>query len=159
MSCGREATVAPMHAAFDADRRRTEAAQSALTLCAGVDALARDAETAVARDDDALLSLLEQRDVMLQDLAEQLAVLRLERPTADSAWLRTTERVVDGAEALVDEVLAAVSTSQRITAQLTARIARRAEELRAELDVVQRASTASSAYGLGGGARQVDRRR
>lgn len=153
----------PATAAASADAhaaaRRTAAARNALALCAGADALARDVEAAVGRDDDALFLLLEERDRMLADLAEQMVVLRTERPRADSAWFRATERVVDGADALVDEVLAAVSTSQRITVELTARIARRAEEIRAELDAVQRASTASSAYGLVGGARQVDWRR
>jgi hypothetical protein len=96
---------------------------------------------------------------MLQDLAEQLVVLRLERPTADSALFASTERVVDEAEALVADVCTAVHLSHRITVELAAKVGRRAEELRAELDDVQRATTAGMAYGVAAGARLVDRRR
>jgi hypothetical protein len=140
---------------------RARAARTALALCASADALAREmeVEVATAADDHRLFALLEQRDVMLQDLAEQLVVLRLERPTADSALFAATERVVDEADALVAEVCAAVDTSHRITVELAAKVGRRAEELRGELDAVQRASNAGVAYGMAGGARLVDRRR
>lgn len=135
------------------------AARSALALCASADAIAREVEVEVTSpaDDHRLFALLEQREVMLQDLAEQLIVLRLERPTADSALFAATERVVDEAEALVAEVCSAVTTSHRITVELAAKVARRSEEIRAELDAVQRASTASVAYGMNAGARLVDR--
>lgn len=141
--------------------RRTDAARAALALCASADALAREVEVAVtsAADDHRLFALLEQRDEMLQDLAEQLVLLRTERPTADSAVFAASERVVDEAEALVADVCAAVETSHRVTVELAAKVGRRAEELRAELDSVQRASTATVAYGVPGGARLVDRRR
>jgi hypothetical protein len=43
--------------------------------------------------------------------------------------------------------------------ELAAKVGRRAEELRSELDAVQRASTAGTAYGMAGGARLVDRLR
>jgi hypothetical protein len=43
--------------------------------------------------------------------------------------------------------------------ELAAKVGRRAEELRAELDDVQRATTAGMAYGVAAGARLVDRRR
>lgn len=140
---------------------RTQAARTALALCASADALAREVEVEVtaAADDHRLFALLEQREVMLQDLAEQLVILRLERPTADSALFASTERVVDEAEALVGEVCAAVATSHRVTVELAAKVGRRAAELRAELEAVQRASTAGVAYGVTGGARIVDRRR
>lgn len=141
--------------------RRADAARTALALCASADALAREVEVEVtaAEDDHRLFALLEQREEMLRDLAEQLVVLRGERPTADSAAFAATERVVDEAEALVAEVCAAVETSHRVTMELAAKVGRRADELRAELDAVQRASTASVAYGAPGGARLVDRRR
>ncbi len=140
---------------------RTHAARAALALCASADALAREVEVevATAADDHRLFALLEQRDVMLQDLAEQLVVLRLERPTADSALFAATERVVDEADALVADVCSALDSSHRITVELAAKVARRAEVLRGELDAVQRASTAGVAYGMAGGARLVDRRR
>jgi len=140
---------------------RTHAARAALALCASADALAREVEVEVssAADDHRLFALLEQREELLQDLAEQIVMLRLERPTADSALFAATERVVDEADALVAEVCAAVSTSHRITMELAAKVGRRAEELRSELDAVQRASTAGTAYGMAGGARLVDRLR
>lgn len=140
---------------------RVKAARAALSLCAHADALAReaDAEVDTAADDHRLFALLEQRETMLQDLAEQLLVLRLHRPTADSALFAATERVVDEADALVAEVCSAVSTSHRITMELAAKVSRRSEEIRAELDAVQRASTASTAYGMPGGPRLVDRLR
>lgn len=140
---------------------RAHAARAALALCASADALAREVEVevATAADDHRLFALLEQRDVMLQDLAEQLVVLRFERPTADSALFAATERVVDEADALVAEVCSAVDSSHRVTMELAAKVSRRAEELRGELDAVQRASTAGVAYGMAGGARLVDRRR
>lgn len=140
---------------------RIKAARAALTICAHADALAREADAEVdsLADDHRLFALLEQREVMLQDLAEQLLVLRLHRPTADSALFAATERVVDEADALVSDVCSAVSTSHRITVELAAKVARRSEEIRAELDAVQRASHASAAYGLPGGARLVDRLR
>lgn len=140
---------------------RSQAARTALALCASADALAREVEVEVASaaDDHRLFALLDQRETMLHNLAEQLHVLRAERPTADSVLFVATEKVVDDADALVSKVLAAVTTSHRITVELAAKVGRRAEEIRAELDAVQRASTASSAYGLAGGARLVDRRR
>lgn len=138
---------------------RTHAARTALALCASADALAREVEVEVTApaDEHRLFALLEQREVMLQELAEQLVVLRLQRPTADSALFAATERVVDDADALVSEVFAAVTASHRVTVELAAKVGRRAEELRAELDAVQRASTAGTAYGVPAGARLVDR--
>ncbi len=140
---------------------RTHAARAALALCASADALAREVEVevATAADDHRLFALLEQREGMLQDLAEQLVVLRLERPTADNPLFAATERVVDDADALVAEVCAAVDTSHRVTMELAAKVGRRAEELRSEIEAVQRASTAGVAYGLASGARLVDSRR
>ena len=93
------------------------------------------------------------------NVAEQLVVLRQERPTADSALFAATERVVDDADALVGEVCAAVETTHHLTMELAAKVGRRAEALRNELESVQRASTAGAAYGTAGGARLVDRRR
>jgi hypothetical protein len=145
----------------DSSASRTHAARAALALCASADALAREVEVEVssAADDHRLFALLEQREEMLRDLAEQIVALRYERPTADSALFAATERVVDEADALVAEVCTAVSASHRITMELAAKVGRRATELRSELDAVQRASTAGTAYGMAGGARLVDRLR
>jgi hypothetical protein len=139
--------------------RRTTAAREALALCAGADALAREAAATALSDEHRLLALLEQRDEMLQDLAEQLVILRTERPTADSMLYAATERVVDEADALIAEVCSAVSASHQVTLDLAAKVARRSEEIRAELDAVQRTSVASVGYGVMTGPRLVDRLR
>jgi hypothetical protein len=133
------------------------AARQALALCANVDALARDAEVALANEDHRLLALLEMREEMLQDLAEQLVILRHERPTADSALFAATEQVIDDADALVAEVCSAVNTSHRVTMALAAKVARRSDEIRVELDTVQRMSSAGIGYGAQMQTRLVDR--
>ncbi|QJR36431.1 hypothetical protein [Gemmatimonas groenlandica] len=138
---------------------RQAAARGALAICASADALAREAVEVVGQDDDRLFSLLEQRDQMLQDLTEHLVMLRLERPTADSPLYAATERAVDDADALLTEVSAALSTSHRVTMELAARVARRTDEIRSELDAVQRASSAGLGYGAAAGAHLVDRLR
>lgn len=138
---------------------RQEAARHALALCASADAAAREAERVVGVDDDKLFSLLEQRDEMLRDLTEHLVVLRLERPTADSALYAATERAVDDADELVADVCAALTTSERVTMELAARVARRASEIRAELDAVQRAGSARIGYGTPTTSFVVDSRR
>ncbi|MDQ8161968.1 MAG: hypothetical protein P3C10_05225 [Gemmatimonadota bacterium] len=138
---------------------RLAAARDALALCATADQLAREAAEVVGHDDDRLFSLLEQRDEMLQDLSEHLVMLRHERPTADSALYAATERVVDDADALLTEVSAALSTSHRVTMELAAKVARRTDEIRSELDAVQRASSAGLGYGAAVGPRVVDRLR
>ncbi|WP_309672458.1 hypothetical protein [Gemmatimonas sp.] len=138
---------------------RQAAARGALAICANADALAREAVDAVGQDDDRLFSLLEQRDQMLQDLSEHLVMLRLERPTADSPLYAATERAVDDADALLTEVSAALSTSHRVTMELAAKVARRTDEIRSELDAVQRASSAGLGYGSAAGAHLVDRLR
>jgi len=155
--------------AFDTIRRgrfgrrgseaRQEAARGALAICASADALAREAADVVGEDDDRLFNLLEQRDEMLQDLSEHLVMLRLERPTADSPLYAATERAVDDADALLTEVSAALSTSHRVTMELAAKVARRTDEIRCELDAVQRASSAGLGYGAAAGAHLVDRLR
>lgn len=128
------------------DPRRRAAAQQALSLCASADALAREADQVMEVDAHRLMALLEQRDELLQDLAEQLAILRYERPTADSALFAATERIVDEADALVAEVCSALTASHRMTIDLAARVARRAEEIRTELDAVQRTAYATQGY-------------
>ena len=128
------------------DPARQEAARQALALCASADAAAREAEQVVGVDDDRLFSLLEQRDEMLRDLAEHLVVLRLERPTADSSLFAATERAVDEADAMIADVCAALTSSQRTTMELAARVARRLTDIRAELDAVQRAGHARIGY-------------
>ena len=138
---------------------RQTAARGALAICADADALAREAVEVVGHDDDRLFSLLEQRDEMLQDLNEHLVMLRLERPTADSPLYAATERAVDDADALLTEVSAALSMSHRVTMVLAAKVARRTDEIRRELDAVQRASSAGLGYGAAVGAHLVDRRR
>ncbi|MCC6243379.1 MAG: hypothetical protein IT353_11095 [Gemmatimonadaceae bacterium] len=138
---------------------RQAAAQSALALCASADAAAREAESVVGVDDDRLFSLLEQRDEMLSDLAEQLVVLRAERPTADSPLYAATEKAVDEADDLIAEVCAALNVSQRVTMELASRVARRAAEIRAELDAVQRAGSAGVGYATLSNSHLVDSRR
>lgn len=137
--------------------RRAAAAREALALCAGADELAREAAATALADEHRLLALLEQRDDMLQDLAEQLVILRTERPTADSALYAATERVMDDADALVAEVCSALTASHQVTLDLAAKVARRTEEIRAELEAVQRTSVASVGYGAMAGPRLVDR--
>ena len=138
---------------------RHEAARQALAICASADAAAREAELVVGVDNDRLFTLLEQRDDLLRDLAETLVVLRLERPTADSPLFAATERAVDQADALIDEVCAAVQVSERVTMELIARVAQRAAEIRAELDAVQRAGSARLGYATQEAPRMVDSRR
>ena len=138
---------------------RQEAARQALAICASADAAARAADQVVGVDNDRLFTLLEQRDELLRDLAETLVVLRLERPTADSPLFAATERAVDEADALIDEVCAAVAVSERVTMELIARVAQRAAEIRAELDSVQRAGSARIGYGTLEAPRMVDSRR
>ena len=101
---------------------RTKAARDAIRICETADALAREARDVVGVDDDRLFSLLEQREHMLADLAEQILTLRLERPTADSPLLAATERMVDDADALVSEVCAVLSASHRATLALAVRV-------------------------------------
>ncbi len=141
------------------DATRVEAARGALALCASADAAAREAEQLVGVDDQRLFSLLEQRDELLSDLAEQLVTLRTIRPTADGALFAATERAVDEADALITDVCAALAVSQRVTMELAARVARRAAEIRAELDAVQRAGSAGIGYGAFATTRVVDSRR
>ncbi len=125
---------------------RADAARRALAICESADAMAREASESLDRDDDRLFSLLEQREQMLADLAEHVATLRLERPTADSSLFASTAKVVDDADALVTEVCNALSSSQRATMALAVRVADRASELRAELAEVQRAGSAGVGY-------------
>ena len=124
----------------------TSHAQRALMLCEQANAAAYQAERAVGVNDDRLFSLLEQRDEMLSDLAEQMAILREHRPTADSALYAATKRAVDDADDVIADVCAAVSATQRVTVELAARVAKRVAELRSELDEVQRASHATTGY-------------
>ena len=138
---------------------REAAARQALALCTRADATADEAQRVVGVDDDRLFSLLEQRDEMLRDLAEHLVVLRLERPTADSPLFAATERAVDEADALITDVCAALSVSQRVTMELAARVAHRASEIRAELDAVQRAGSAGIGYAAHVAPTLVDSRR
>jgi hypothetical protein len=132
---------------------RTRAARAALELCARVDALAREVEVEVTSpsDDDRLFELLEQRDTLLTDLADQLVVLRHARPADDSIHFTHTERTLDEVESLIAEVMAAVSRSERETMALVAQLAGRADEIRAELGQLNRISSASAGYGSTGG--------
>lgn len=138
---------------------REDAAQRARTLCARADAAAQEAKLVIGHDDDRLFSLLEQRDETLRDLAEHLVVLRLERPTADSPLFAATERAVDAADELITEVCAALSVSERVTLELAARVAHRASEIRAELNLVQRAGSAGMGYSAHTAPTVVDSRR
>jgi hypothetical protein len=142
----------------DPDARHA-AARGALAICASADAIAREAVDVVGHDDDRLFSLLEQRDEMLQDLSEHLVLLRLQRPTADSPLYAATERAVDDADALLTDVSVALKTSHRVTMELAAKVARRTDEIRRELDAVHRAGNAGVGYGVAAGTPLVDRRR
>ena len=136
---------------------RTKAAREAIRLCESADALAREAGDVVGVDDDRLFGLLEQREQMLSDLSEQLLMLRLERPTADSPLFSATERMVDDADELVANVCAVLTVSQRTTMALAVRVSERAAELRQELQSVQQAGSASMGYSVFAAAHQVDR--
>ena len=125
---------------------RARAAQAVLGICATVDALADDAQATLGIDDERLFSLLEQREQMLVDLAEHVVTLRLERPTADSALFAASERVVEDSDALISDVCAALSRSNRATMALAVRVQDRVNVLRAELATVQRAGSASIGY-------------
>jgi len=127
------------------------AARAALAICADADRLAREAiaaasSEAVADDEDRLFRLMEQRDALLTDLADQLVVLRHARPADDSVHFSRTERTLDEVDALITEVMAAVAQSEQETHALASHLARRADELRAELGQMQRVSLASAGY-------------
>jgi len=127
------------------------AARAALAICADADRLAREAILAasaevVADDEDRLLRLMEQRDALLTDLADQLVVLRHARPADDSVHFSRTERTLDEVDALITEVMAAVAQSEQETHALASHLARRADELRAELGQMQRVRMASAGY-------------
>lgn len=122
------------------------AARKALELCANADALAREATAAIETDELRVLTLMEQRDEMLQDLTEHLVTLKQARPTADNPLFAHSAQVLDEADALIAEVCTALDRSQRATVELLSRLARRSDELRAELDAVQRAGNAGLTY-------------
>jgi hypothetical protein len=132
------------------------AAQQALAICAGADRIAGEASEALGTDDERLFSLLEERERMLASLAGPLATLG-PRHAADGLTLAASERAVDDADALVDQVCEALSASQRRTATLAMHVAVRVAELRAELRTVQRAGSAGLGYATFGGPRLVDR--
>lgn len=134
-----------------------QAAHRAMALCASADSLAQAASTLSVADEHRLFALLEEREVIMQDLAEQLAVLQNTRPTADSPLFTATERVVDEADALVADVCSALKNSHSVTVHLAGRVAKRVAEIRRELDNVQRASQASAGYGASPNVRLVDR--
>lgn len=155
-----------MHSSFRLPRvprrpeaERRQAARKALAICATADALAREADASLGVDDDRIFSLLEQREQMLVDLADHVATLRFERPTADSPLFAASERVIDDADALITDVCAALSTTQRATMALAVRVADRSNALRAELAAVQRAGSAGLGYAALSSAHQLDRSR
>jgi len=133
------------------------AAQAALAICADADRLAREATEAAIHDDERLPRLMEQRDELLGDLAEQLAVIRFSRPAADHPIFAQTERKLDEADRLVDQVMGALATSEKATQELVLALTKRSNELRAEIDAVQRASSASVGYGAASTSQLVDR--
>lgn len=133
------------------------AAQAALAICADADRLAREATEAAFQDDERLPRLMEQRDELLGDLAEQLAVIRFSRPAADSPIFAQTERKLDEVDRLVDQVMGALATSEKATQELVFALTKRSNELRAEIDAVQRASSASVGYGAALTPQFVDR--
>lgn len=145
-------TVAP-------DRREAtrRAAHAALAICADADRLALIASDAATHDDERLIRLMDQRDELLGDLAEQLAILKYGRPSDDSVLFSQAERRLDELDGLIAEVAEAVKKSEKATRDLFAHLARRSEEIRAELTQVQRTSSASARYGAMAGPQVVDR--
>jgi hypothetical protein len=140
-------------------KTRGAVARQVLSMCAGIDAITAEAHASLGLDEDRLFALLETREQMLLELAESVAVLQHSRPAADNALFAATERAVDDADALIATVCDALQSSERATKALAARVAERVEQLREELAAVQRATSVSSAYQLGGHSRHVDLRR
>jgi len=141
-------------------RAASAAARRALALCVTADALALEAADVMDYDEHRLLALLAARDEMLIDLAAELAVLRQAHRTADGPLFAATERAVDEAEAVLDQVAEALDRSNRVTVELTAKVAMRVESLRAELATVQRAGHAGLVYSReNDGSTLVDLRR
>lgn len=136
-----------------------DAAHQAIALCLSADRLAEAASALPIADEHRLFALLEEREVIMQDLAEQLTVLQNSRPTADSALLTLTEQMVDEADALVADVCAALRNSRSQTVLLAGKVARRVSEIRHELNKIQRASQASVGYAAAPIGRLVDRLR
>jgi len=141
------------------ESQREQAARHALAICASADALAREASVSLDDDDDRMFSLLEQREEMLLDLADHVATLRRERPTADSPLYAASERVIDEADALVTDVCAALHATQRATMMLALRVSARTDLLREELAAVQRAGCAGVGYAALAQPHQLDRMR
>lgn len=138
-------------------RSVAEVSREVLVLCASADAVAREAAGLPLDADLRLHALLEQRESIMQDMAEQLFLLQHERPTADSAMFAATEQLVDEADDLIAEVCSALEHSHQMTRLLAARVARRVDEIRSELDAVQRSAAAAFRYGTAQSGRMVDR--
>lgn len=118
------------------------AAREALAVCGDADRIAEQAASVMGVDDERLFALLDERERMLAGLASHIAALA---------------GVKADAGALVDEVLAALSASERTTAALAAQVTHRVTDLRGELLSVQRAGSARLGYATLGTSPHVDR--
>lgn len=158
---------APPHPRHGVARARV--AQAALALCAQVDALGRQVETALAQEElPPLQPLLVRRDQLLQQLAGHVAELR--RTAPGRARPLSGSGVPDGeldgqghgdaadaADPQMDAVLAAVERTSAEAARVEAVVAAQVAALRGELDAMQRAAAAPDPYG-GAAARGEGRR-
>jgi hypothetical protein len=132
-------------------------ARRVLWLCADADRIGEQAAADVGVDDDRLFLLVEARDVVLTDLATQIAFLKQKRREADGRGFAPTGQVVNEANTLITEVCEALSASHRATMVLAERVAERVAELREELATVQRAGSAGLGYAALDTSPHVDR--
>jgi hypothetical protein len=142
---------------------RAMAARAALAVCASADALAHEASAVVGTDDDRLFALIDQRELLLQDLAVHLAQVTPVRSAAAGAPLVATGAAdaapADDPDALLVSLREAITLSEQVTSALASRVAQRLDEIRVELEVVQRAMAASQRYGTSPAFNAVDRMR
>lgn len=132
---------------------RVMATQAALAACASADALAHEAFAVVGTDDDRLFALIDQRELLLQDLAVHLAQATPTRSVVARA------ASADGPDALLASLRDAIRVSEQVTSALASRVAERLAEIRVELEVLQRATAASHRYATAPASNAVDRMR
>ena len=132
---------------------REMAARAALAVCASADALAHEASAVVGTDDDRLFALINQRELLLQDLAVHL----VQATPARSEDARAAS--ADEPDALRASLRDAIRWSEQVTSALANRVAERLDEIRVELEVLQRATAASQRYATAPAFNAVDRMR
>lgn len=137
-------------------RSRKQAAGRVLEICAEADGLADAAEASLEAGDERLFQLIEQRDAVLQELAECIVILQQGQPAADSSLVAISERIADDGDKLIQQVRSALDTSRERTNALVSRVAARVSELREELNRVHKAGSAQLAYAPHSGAVRVD---